>query len=174
MPVLQVEHAAKIHPPSRCASCLREPKWEEIWMRQVASGRSIDVSPTYMSHWAGELSAAVTRTHETAETQTGQDIPWTRRWCSPRGCAGSAAEFSCARPGPCPRGCTTCRASLRTPANPSQTENVSGLRHTTDAARRTSSANTLSEKNCTTSMSAFVDVTPCCVVLPRVATAVRR
>lgn len=32
--------------PKRCASWRREPKWDEIWMRHVASGKSIDVSPT--------------------------------------------------------------------------------------------------------------------------------
>lgn len=32
--------------PSLCASCRRDPKWDDIWMRQVASGKSIDVSPT--------------------------------------------------------------------------------------------------------------------------------
>jgi hypothetical protein len=33
--------------PSRCASCRREEKCDEIWMMTFTSGRSIDVSPTF-------------------------------------------------------------------------------------------------------------------------------
>lgn len=36
--------------PSRWASCLREPPWEEIWMRTLASGRSNDVSATLLTN----------------------------------------------------------------------------------------------------------------------------
>lgn len=33
--------------PNRWASCLREPKCDEIWIKHVASGKSMDVSPTF-------------------------------------------------------------------------------------------------------------------------------
>ena len=32
--------------PRRCASCRRDPAWELIWMSTLASGMSMELSPT--------------------------------------------------------------------------------------------------------------------------------
>lgn len=36
--------------PNRCASCLLDPPWDEIWIKTLASGKSKEVSATLLTN----------------------------------------------------------------------------------------------------------------------------
>lgn len=89
-------------------------------MRHVASGRSIEVSPTYRD---GNCQKARVKATGSARSLLIGIL------CSPQGYAGTIAKCACAQSDLFHRECTACRASSRTPRPSSFTSAGRGDQH---------------------------------------------